>query len=302
MRPHSRLTSRQSKKFVTRRSRQALFVAVLVAVSVSTWLYSLITFTNLQAFAIAHVSVEGADPEIIPNLEAAALTAVQGSYLGLFSKSNSAVYPRDKVIASIEKTVPRVSSVKVDREGIDGLHIVIKEKKPAALICTTLPDFNGNNISLDAPGNCFFADEKGYIFEPAPSFSGQVYNRYYIPSLPDDVVGIFATSTDEFLNLQNLYRDLKTSGIGADAILMKDAGEYELYTRNPNTKANTKESDDEGETVVIYFNNSRPFHDELLNLIAFWNKSQEDAKTSHVTPVYEYIDVRYGSNVFYRKK
>ena len=285
MQAHSRLTSRQSKKFTERRKARAVITGVLFIVCATSWIFSFAEFGSLSFFSIQNVNVIGADKDIQSQVATAAMTALHGSYLGLFSKSNTVLYPKSTVVAAVASSSPRIQSVSVSRDGLQGLAITVNEKKPSAVICTSLPDFS---TSDQMPDGCYFADASGLIFEPAPTFSDHVYNRYYIPGLSDSgtaesrIIGSYATSTAEFAALQEFYDGAHLSGIDPVGALVKDGGEYELYARNRTSS----------DVMVIYFNDSRSIHDELVNLVSFWKNEPGDL---------DYIDLRYGSNVFFHK-
>lgn len=224
---------------------------------------------------------------------------LQGKYLGFFSKSNIAIYPHRDIVDMIKISYPEVETVTVERDGLHTIVVKINEKNPEALVCTTLPDFNGNELVLDDPGSCYFVDSTGLIFKKAPSFSGTIYNRYYVPNLSTNgdeasstvLINTQATSTEEFIAIQQLYNSVKKSSIIADAVLMKDGGEYELYIRNPGMSSST---------AVVYFNTISSTTEQLSNFISFWNHTLKTARTKKETVEFDYIDVRYSPNVYHR--
>ncbi len=300
--PPSRFKSRQSKRFVERKNTRLILIASLMVICLVTFGFSLIRIVNLNLFEIQYVTVSGADGDISPSLQAAALDAVSGDYWGIFSKASTFFYPAKAVKDSVTKASPRIASVSVKRQGLQALVISVEEKAPAALVCANLPDFTGNSLSFGDSDSCYFADDTGYIYGAAPSFSGNVYNRYYVPDLTDGtsslIVGQMATSTTEFHALQTLFADLKNTSIAAEAVLIKAAGEYELYVRNP-SQSNLASSSD-SDMAVIYFDDSRSFSEQLSNLVSFWKNMTETAAAKHLSLSFDYIDVRYGTNVFYR--
>ena len=304
--PRSRLTSRQSKRFVERKKLYLTLTIVLVAICVGTCGFSLVKLINLNAFSIQIVQVSGAGDDIKPTLEAAALDAVQGNYLGILSKSSTLIYPVRAVRDSVLKSSPRIASVSVSRQGLQALVVSITEKTPAALVCANLPDFEGNSLMFGNSNDCYFADDSGYIYGAAPSFSGDIYNRYYVPNLTDNassssVIGTFATSTGQFRALQGLFAELKDASIGAKAMLMKASGEFELYVRNPDQGGgDATASSSDSDMAVIYFNDSHPLSGQSSNLLSFWKNMRDTAASKREPLSFEYVDVRYGSNVFYR--
>lgn len=297
-----RRASRQSKSFTAKRRTCAIILASASILSLAAILHVTSAISSADFLAITTVNVKGVETDIeTDELRASALESLQGDYLGMFSRANTLIYPKKTIVANIPQKFPWVGSVDVSREGAHGIELVVTEKEPAALICTTLPDFNGNDLSLEDPGSCYFADDKGFIFRKAPSFSGNVYHRYYAPELgadastTDALVGKFATSSVGFNKLDMFYASVSEQGIVVDAILMKPDGEYELYARNPTSDSSV------ASTVVIYFNDASPLDEQATNLISFWKHMAEDARTKKQKLQFDSIDVRYGANVFYRE-
>jgi hypothetical protein len=70
----------------------------------------------------------------------------------------------------------------------------------------------------------------------------------------------------------------------AEFILIKDDGEYEMYAND----------------AFIYFNNKRSIVEQLKNLIEFWNHNKNENSAGSTS--YESINIKYGSNNFYRQK
>ena len=294
-----RYTSKQSHTFRTKRRIRTIILASVSGVALIASVAFVSWISKLSFWTITNVQVSGIEQEKAPAIREATLVAVNGSYLGLFSRANAFVYPRRSLERTLMQSYTEAQRVSIHRSGLHTLIIDIEERKPAALICTTLPDFNGNELSLDDPGSCYFADENGLIFKKAPSFSGAVYHRYYIPGLAEKaeasstqgIVAEMATTTDEFRLVQGVYDTLQRNTLVTDALLMKDNGEYEAYVRNPGASSST---------VVVYFNTITSPATQISNLISFWKHSVDTARTLKKVPEFESIDVRYGANVFYR--
>lgn len=299
MLPRSRFEARQSKKFIERRQTRVIIIIALILISCATWLFSISRATHLNMFTVQAVNVHGADNDIIDSLQAAVYESMNGDYLGLFSKSNILLYPENKIITDVKQVSPRVESVSIKEESASSIGITVIEKTPAAIVCAGFPNFATAAGSDESVNDCYFADKAGYIFKAAPEFSGSVYNRYYIPDLGSAAIGNYATSSEKFAALLDFYNGVMKANISVAAILVKEGGEYELYARNPVQGASVADLSD-SDTAVIYFNDLRPFNDQLLNLVSFWKDADDKARKTHQRPAFEFIDVRYGSNVFYR--
>lgn len=294
----SRYQSRQSRSFVAKR-RARLFSRWGIGVILAALLVTLISlFSSWGAFTITSVQVAGVDQSAVSGVHDTVMKAIDGSYLGLFSRDNSWLYPRSTIRRDIGLSYPQALSVDVSRTDRHTLVVSIHEKEPAAVVCATLPDFDGDQVSVTDSGACYFTDYSGVMFKPAPSFTGEVYNRYYIPDLARDgeatsstFIGSYATSTSEFKVIQGIYDAVKRNGIVVDAMLMKGGGEYELYVRNPGAASST---------AIIYFNTNSPVNEQVSNLVSFWDYEVTSARAKKERLEFDYIDVRYSPNVYHR--
>lgn len=272
-----------------------MFLA-LVIIGGGGFIYAGSLLSSWSRITISEITVSGMEEGEAVSVRAAALDSLQGSYLGLFSRASSFLYPRSVIKAEIRRDHPEVASVSVARDGLRTVAIDIVEKEPSALICVTYPDFNGSDLALNDPGTCYFADETGYIFKKAPSFSGTVYHTYYVPDLAsgasstDSVIGRYATTTVEFARVQDFYAGVKAAGITVDAVFARSDGEYELYARNITGTRETEIS-----TVVIYFTTTMDTAEQLSNLVSFWNHM----KTTKPQPHFSDIKLQYPPNVYY---
>lgn len=277
---------------VIARSFAALIIVFLIVGSVAV-------FSSMGMFTITNIQISGVDNEQVTIIHDSVLQSISGKYVGLFSKANSFLYSKSNIKNIVKSLYFEIDTIDISRADRHTMVVTIHEKIPSGLVCATLPDFNGNELSLDDPGSCYFVDSSGIIFKKAPSFSGTVYNRYYIPDLlggdeassSDALIGIYATSTKEFRIIQQLYDSVKQNNIITDAMLMKGDGEYELYIRNPDMGSST---------AVVYFNTISSTTEQLSNFISFWNHALITARANKEHIKFDYIDVRYSPNVYHR--
>jgi len=293
--------SRQSKRFINRRRRTVVVVVILVLVSIGSWTWTISRLTDLAFLTIRNIEIT-ADPDISIVIDQTVKRSLEGQYLGLFSRSNTLIYPRLSLIDEIKSADPRIESVLIKRKGLNALAVFVTEKIPAAIVCAGLPDeINTQFIISKYLGSCYWADKNGFVYEKTSSKYGTKYNKYFIPDLDvlvgDSIQAMFATSTDEFLLLQSFYDEIRENNIDVQAILMKENREYELYILNPDHGA---VSDDKS-MAVVYFNTSHSLPKQASNLISFWNSMTADARARGETVSFEHIDIRYGSNVSYKR-
>jgi len=275
----SRLTAHQSKKFATHRQIKVYFFGFLAIVAVFAFVFLLSKITYINSFKIKDFVINGVGEEVALPIRKQVGEILNGSYLGLFSKANTFLYPHDSLVANIQSSLPQIQSLKISRNGLSGLKIDIVPKNPSATVCTSLPEF-GDDHSLKIGDNCYLVDWSGQIFATGGLASG---NIYFIPSIAENMTNdsslilSYVASTSEFVALQNFYEGARDVELKPRFILVKENGEYEMF------------ADD----VIIYFNNLRRIEEQLNNLVSFWKNSKYSKSDL------EYIDVRYGSSVFY---
>jgi hypothetical protein len=245
---------------------------------------------------------------MVLKLQAAVFQSLEGNILGLFPRSSVFLYPQKAIVNDIKLMDPGVNLVKFNNALGTTLQVSITEKDPAAIVCSEYPDFSGTDIQEGNDASCYYADSNGLIFKKAPTITGNTYHRYYIPTLlssessTTNMIGMYATSTAEFNLLQKFYTDVVNGGIVADGILIKDNGEYELYIENvvKNIAPESYDANANTRVAVVYFNNARAFNESLANLLSFWSTMKNSPKIKSASTNFDYIDVRYGANVFYK--
>ncbi len=296
---------KQSTNFAKRRRARVVLICGLIVICVFSVGFSVVLFMSLDAFSIDTVNIAGVDAGAVSTLKAAVLESLQGKYFGLFPRSNTFISPDEAIKGRIRALEPSADAVKISHTGGTTIDVTVNERDPSAIVCTDYPDFSGTDRENKVDDSCYYADLDGYIFKKAPSITGYAYHRYYVPTLVDnessttDVIGMYATSTSEFTTLQKFYTNVTNGGIVVDAILIKDNGEYELYIENVSL-GGASSADSGNQVVVVYFNNARNFNYELANLLSFWSTMKGPLRSKATTTTFDYIDVRYGANVFYK--
>ncbi|MEK7646694.1 MAG: hypothetical protein AAB381_03315 [Patescibacteria group bacterium] len=283
-----RISSRQSDSFLRRRRHKQILVTVGTVVGVSLFVVCLSWVTRWDSFQVTDVAVYGADAELVTDIKAEAEELLSGAYLGLFSRSHSWIYPEDALVARIPAISPHIDTIATDIQDGNTLVISVTEKTPAAVVCNGLPDFDGEELSQEK--ECYFVDRGGVAFGSAPSFSGPVYKRYYV----SQTLGIGTTTLpDSFEMLQSFYDAIRAADIDAQAILAKEDHEYELYIR-------TATPDDLLHMTIVYFNTTRDITEQRDNFLAFWSHTEKEDREKGTSSLFDSIDIRYGSNIFYR--
>lgn len=283
MRSYSRLSNIQSKKFDNVRKKKKVYLASLIVLNLCLLVFCMHRFFGLDYFDIKSITINGANDVIVSAIQNKSAQILNGSFFGLISKNNIFAYPKSKLISAIGEVSPDIQGINIYSQNRNSLVIDIVQKKPAAVVCTSLPD-SDNGEDFD---DCYFADWSGLLFARAGTTTDKIH-FYYIPSLNDatssreNIIGLYATSTNDFIALDKFYKNVEDNGFEPKYILINDNGEFEMY------------ADD----TIIYFNKDKSLDEQLDNLISFWNH----AKSKNPNAKFEYIKLQYSPNIFYIEK
>ncbi len=299
----SRTLSKQSNYFAKKKREQAILRYGLSSIILIIVVWAASFIVNLKSVNISSTEVYGIDTETTKLIRQKVNETIDGKYFGLFSKSNIFLYPKDKIATAIQAITPRIDQVNINLKDRDILTVSIKEKAGQAIVCNGLPEFLENKINLEKSDACYFVDQNGIIFSEAPVFSGAAYKRYYVPDIQiatssPNLIGSQVLDSVKFKKVEIFYDAVRQARITAQAILIKLDGEYELYISNPTQIVNN--SEDVSSTAVVYLDSKSSLEDQLANLVSFWTNQLSVGRSSGKMPVFDSIDVRYGSNVFYR--
>ncbi len=268
---------------------------VLAFISIATWSFCVVRVLQLETFNISTIEIYGADNDIASGLKDIADQKITGDYLGIIPKSSFFFYPKSDIIASVSQASPRISKVELDRGSLNTLLLKVEEKKSDIIGCLSLPEFNGNEIVPEDQGECFAIDGQGILFK-AIDFNKDIESHIYFRALHDDnattSIGNSIADPVVLSKLESVFDFFKKNNINSRSVLLKDAGEYEFYIDNKNTH------NPEDDFAVLYMNNARSVDEQLQNFTLFWNKARDNKDIKNKS--FEYIDVRYGSNVFFR--
>jgi hypothetical protein len=124
----------QQKKLRARRRKRLLWALALVVSAVLILFFALAWLSHLDALEIRDVAVDGNSRVSADELKAVAEELLSGNYLGLFSRTNILLYPKDAIVETVS-ALPAIESVNVFRSGMNGLSVSVKERQEAALWC-----------------------------------------------------------------------------------------------------------------------------------------------------------------------
>ncbi len=190
-----------------------------------------------------------------------------GAYLGFFSKRNILLYPKGEIERKILQDFPRIKNVIVRIKGARAVSVLISERLPEALWCQ----------SKEENSDCYFLDERGFIFAKSPLFSSQVYTRF-LGQLSNDEPLRSVFLPEIFFRLSSFVKRVEEIGFPSVFVEVFEDDSVVLETN-------------EGK---IIFTLERDFNETLANLKSFWRENRDELSD------FEYLDLRFGNKIFYK--
>lgn len=256
----------QKKRYKRAGAKALFFVFLFVAL-----IGGLAWGSHYKKLQLVEVEIGGAKVIRNADIKAVALEAVQGNYFYLFSKANSFIYPREGIKAHILKEFPRLQYVALETQGLDTLRVDVVEREPYALWC-----------QKREVEECWFMDEGGYIFDIAPSFSGDAYTRFYSVLDRDTIAGPFADQ-ETFSYVKEITSILHSFNFEVVSFSFLDGRDIRVETKEG---AFLIDSEDEKKAVLENLK-------AVLASDVFEGESDQEI---------DYIDLRFGNKVYYKLK
>lgn len=253
-----------------------LFVASLVfGVLVLFFLFSL-WFANTAWLRITRVSVSGEN--VIPqtSIETVANDVIASKYLGLYSKANILLYPKSKILRELHTLYPTLQTADIHASDFHTIAITVTERTPHALWCSA------------SSATCVLLDDDGLAYANAPDYSGAVYEKYY-GALPDGPLPKQFLTPAEFRSLSALI-DAFAKKVAPDTITTIEVDE--------NKDVHVSIAGETGGYKILFAlgdNSGSVFERFTIALTA-------GPFTTHKLSDFEYIDLRFGTKVYYKLK
>ncbi len=165
-----RRPSQYTRRERSRRKRKILMISFLMMIIVVNFVWII----NHPFLRIKTIHISGNETILTQDIES--------KLSSLFKKKNFFIFPRDSILfirpkalaRKIKNTFPRIYSA--NARIIDGniFELKLEEREPHSLWCKNKVYKN----SFDE--ECFFADQRGYLYSHAPYFSQGVFEKIYM--------------------------------------------------------------------------------------------------------------------------
>lgn len=173
--------------------RRGVVVTVLamVLLSIGFWY-----FWNSPSFSLTHIVISGENKLPEEDLLQVIDKVLTPKSLGLLSRRVNWFYPREELRQELAEQFPELLSIEVTNSSFGTLWVEVTERQPVALWCQEL--------------KCYFLDETGLLYSPAPTFSNSPFLTLTGGALPLPI-GSRPISISNFKHLLNLRSGINQS-------------------------------------------------------------------------------------------
>ena len=278
-----RILEIRRKRRILRLRLGILFVVLFVAI---VWLLSFLA--GVKNITIHDITITGT--HIVDQLEIEQVVRknLEGKYLFIFPKSNSIIYPHNRIKKDLVTTFPRIELLDVYIDNLNTLRIDIKERTGSYLYCGVNIPENKNDVGE----NCYFLNNDGFIFDNAPYFSGNVYFKYYL-KLEDstsDPLGKQMLPVDKFYKIARFVDGINNLGLKTIYIEMNKSGTNYLYLDHGEDKTTPK--------IIFKSDADLNLIEENLSIAMKKKEFADEIKSKYNTLLY--IDLRFKDKVLYK--
>lgn len=262
-----------------RARRKKLYLkAILILLFFCVFLGGIVALFCLPRFKVAAISFVGLDSLKEEDLKREISRVLGGKFYGILPYENILMVPCRKVSSVLLEKFPLLRSVSVIREFPRTLLVKAEEREAEALWC---PGISSTSTAF-GEGECAYVDSEGFIFRPAPVFSGTIFLRFFDERNEPSAVGREILDRMEFGKLAVLIVKMTGKDLDVTKVILKEDGVYEMYF---------------GEGWYVLLNDKNEPEEAFSNLELVLSTTIKEKR-----PQLDYIDLRFGKKVFFKLK
>ena len=240
----------------------------------------------LPALRVREVDVVGTHATDRQDIFEVAARELSGRYLHLFPRGNIFLFSRNRIERAILEAFPRIRTADVGLARGSRIEVRVTEREAVGVVCS--PSARAALGEL-----CFFLDERGFAFAPAPVFTGDaLYFTYREESARRFAVGSYVLTPRLFAEAAGVRRALEDVGLSPVALTVSDA-DADAFARHLTFTL------EEG-TDLIFSDEAALIPTELENFRSILVSEGFAEESGGDIGTIEYIDLRFGNKVFYR--
>ncbi len=266
------------------RRKKIIIKVIFLLLAVLIFSGAVIAFFYIPKFRVKEIYVNDENISLKEQIESEIREFISGRFFGIIPCDNIFIFPKEKILAAIMGKDLSLKKIDIDLDFPQKIFVASEKRKPEALWCLTpsVSASSSEQVLQSSGDSCAFVDEEGFIFQPAPFFSGSIFLKFFDERKEPSETGKEMLPALEFKKLTLLDSLLSGKNINITKINLKEGGIYEVYTK-------------EGWYILINDKNNPDDLSANLGIIL-------DTIIRDKRPNLEYIDLRFGKKVFYKFK
>lgn len=274
----------QKTKREVRKNRRKYIITTLLLIFVFS---DFVWIMNHPQFKVTNIEIEGNKTILSEDIENEVKGYLDTKMFWLFPRDNVFVLNTKKIENKINTTYPKIYSTKASIEKGTIVSLQIEEREPHSLWC------KNENYESNFDEECFFADQKGYIYTRSPYFSEGVFQKIYTP---DETlhIGTQVVNKDDFEDFFKFINSLNESyDINLERIFINPSNEVRLYINNL-----SKTKIDKKPYIIYRYGDSYELLHRNIGLMIHHNLFKKDF--SEKPQRLEFIDLRIPDQIRYK--
>ncbi len=257
--------------------RHAFFETLFLTIGLVCAVLVLATqITRLPQVTLSDVKIVGAKTVSTDELESLVWEQLSGSYgFFLFPRVFSLIIPRNTIEETLLVEQLRLREIALDLGDMQTLVVTVSERTPVAVWCED-----------ESTPICFFVDANGFMYAPAPEFTGNAFFKIIgSNSVRTPVLGDYILGTEAFSRMYAFIKSMEDLSIeSAYAIVYKEYFTIGMV--------------EGGQLYVAYADDYREQFDTVREaLMSDVLQTSDGGRRRDI----EYIDVRFGNRVFFKE-
>lgn len=274
---------KQNKRIRLKRKKILIKTGVIAGAVLLLFILTVWGLHN-ERVRIVNVYTQGNSVVLDREIKEIAKEQLAGKYFGIFPRNSIFLYPKQQIKNKILDVYKRVYYIKVNISDINSIVVTVKERKSYALWCGDTLSDRKDGVTND----CYFIDDKGFVFTKAPAFSGNVYFTVYGEvasegSKPNKPLGKNFLNEERFVRLMQLRALLAKEGLDTIVLTQKEGNDFEFYLASGGK---------------LIFNEDQDVRKLLHNLATAIEVKENEGK--NIEEGLEYIDVRFNNKVLFK--
>lgn len=269
----------KSQKIIERKRKKVLRIALISFGVVLILVLVPILIVRIPFLSIKTINIVGTKTIDAVKVEEFTRTTISESYLKVLPRATFLTVNKKGLKNKILHEFPPLNDLKISLHVPNIVEIAVSEREPFALWCRDEENTDPDTLKKE----CFFFDDKGFIYSRSPEFSSPVYVEYR-NAVEGEPIGERVSTQDKFLRVVKITKGISIYGLKVQEIVFH-------------------------ENDVVYFNlvHGSIFitlrgNDELTlnNLGSLLDSPKVNLKDKNGGLTVSYIDLRFGNKVFYK--